>query len=1106
VNWEQLKTIFDRALELDGDKRVQFLDDACGGDAGLRSEVEDLLESYEAADGFLSDEMQSDNTAGARDAGAPTPDEFPVVDRYQVCARIGAGGFGTVYLAEQLEPLQRHVALKVIRSGVLSQSVIKRFEAERQVLARMDHPNIAAVFDAGETAAGRPYLVMEYVDGCSIVKYCDDRRLTLRDRLALFLGVCAGVQHAHQKGIVHRDIKPSNVLVPTRDEDVIPKVIDFGVAKALEPDRSELSLTTQQQILGTPVYMSPEQAAAATEKIDTRSDIYSLGVLLYELLTGTTPFDSKALMSAGVGEMIRVIQTVDPERPSTRVAAALTQQDKTKDVSVGAAPSDASAHYRRTDSSTLFRNLRGDLDWIVMKCLEKDPDRRYSTAAALADDLQRYLDVRSIAARPPSVGDRVRKLVRRNRAAAIISIALVVALVGGATASTLGFLRASDARDDAQQAERSARAVTRYLAGILSEASPTRLGPDATVGEILDRRDDELSDRFKDQPLVEAEVRRTIGDAYSGMGWFEKGAEHLRRAVELYQMETGQGQDTLHAKVRLAANRRGAGQYEIAAQMLNDVLIAYGEADDIPVRQKLIAEYELATLLRIQKKYRAAGEWSERVYTESMASLGADDELTLSAQQNLASLYDATDRRAEALELLNDALATQVDTLGATHPDTLLSRFNLAIRNCLDGQHALAVELYPALLEDYASRLGSDHRMTNAVRSYFAFELAHVGRLSEADALITSTLADQQARLPATHRDVVESLRHGVEIKESLGAFEDAIPLAQQRLDALRQLYGDLDRQVLTAIINLGASYRSVGDVEKSESLLRQGIQGFRAALGPTHFETANSMAHLISLLHEQERHQEEAALIEEGLAAFRDIAIEDHAGYQGLRHRRGHLMRAQGRHADAIEDFRATFHAQLDTIRNLAQVIHYGDCLTNELLRQAQYDEAKHVIEQVLSGCDQSPQANTLKVASFLDRHAHCCMQLKAFEIGYQSAKKSLELRRALQPEDEYALSGSKMLLGVCALKLEKYDEAEVLLREVLAVREGVLNPDNWLLHNTRSVLGECLWRGGDRNEARVLIEQAHAALLSISSTPAQRRRESEQRMALIAGQVGAG
>lgn len=1099
MNWEQLKTIFDRALELDGHARVQFLDETCDGDGGLRSEVEDLLEAYQAADDFLSDDFQGSESADALQVGAANTEAYPAVERYRICERIGEGGFGTVYLAEQLKPLQRRVALKVIRVGVSTQSIVKRFEAERQALARMDHPNIAAVFDAGETTAGSPYLVMEYVDGCSIVKYCDDRRLSIRERLALFLDVCAGVQHAHQKGIIHRDIKPSNVLVPMRAEDVIPKVIDFGVAKALEPDRFASSLTSQHQIVGTPVYMSPEQAAAATEKIDTRSDIYSLGVLLYELLTGTTPFDSKTLMSAGMGEMIRVIQTVDPERPSTRVAAPAQQNGTGNSVADGA-HTDASAQRRRTDTSTLCRSLRGDLDWIVMRCLEKDSNRRYSTAAALADDLQRYLDDQPVLARPPSVGYRLRKLAKRNKAAALISIALVVALLGGVTASTLGFLRARDARDDAQQAERSARGVTQYLASILGEASPARLGPDATLGEILDRRDDELAVRFEDQPLVEAEVRRTIGDAYSGMGRFEKGAEHLRRAVELYQRELGASSpESLHATVRLAANRRGVGEYEVAEQLLNDVFVAYTDAEGVPVRQQLTAKYELATLLRIQKKYMEAGKWSERVYEESHSHFGPHDDLTLSAQQNLASLYDATDRRDSAFELMTDALAIQVDTLGATHPDTLLSRFNIAIRNCLDGKHDVAMEIYPTLLDDYEARLGDAHRMTNAVRSYFAFELAHVGRLLEADALITSTLAAQQASLPETHRDVVESLRHALEIKEALGAYADAIPLAQQRLEALRQLYGESAAQVLTATINLGASYRSAGDVRQSEALFRQGIKGFRDTLGPTHSETTNSIAHLISLLHELKRYDEEEALIEDGLAAFGDVSTHDHAGYQELRHRRGHFLQAMGRHAEAIEDFQATFYAQVNKIKDSAQVIHYGDCLTNELLGQSRFEEARLIIEHVFASCYKNFQVRTLKLASFLDRHAHCCVRIGAIESGHQSAARALEIRQNLQPENEYSMSGTKMLLGVCAMKLKRYDEAEALLRDVLTVRERELGSESWLLHNTCSVLGECLLRKGAYDEAKALIEQAHAALVSIPSTPKQRLNESEDRRKLL-------
>ena len=382
-------------------KRREYLGQICAGDQPLRDRVEALLNVHVQEQAFLNSEAVSPPPTAA-----PTPlSESPgtTIGRYRLMEQIGEGGMGVVFVAEQQRPLQRKVALKVIKPGMDSKAVIARFEAERQALALMDHPHIARVFDAGTTDTGRPYFVMELVRGIPITEYCDQNKLAVRDRLELFIRVCQAIQHAHQKGVIHRDIKPGNVMVTLHDGQPIPKVIDFGVAKALHQRLTDRTIYTAfTQVVGTPLYMSPEQAELSGLDIDTRSDVYSLGVLLYELLTGVTPLEKQTLERVGPDEMRRLIRESDPPKPSTRIS------------SLGVTAATVSEH-RRTDHAKLVQLVRGDLDCIVMKALEKDRTRRFDTASSLAADVQRYLNDEPIEARPPSTTYRLTKFTRRHR-------------------------------------------------------------------------------------------------------------------------------------------------------------------------------------------------------------------------------------------------------------------------------------------------------------------------------------------------------------------------------------------------------------------------------------------------------------------------------------------------------------------------------------------------------------------------------------------------------------------------------------------------------------------------------------------------------------------
>jgi len=445
------QSLFDVALAIENPAaRETFLDQSCNGDRQLRSRLAKLLAAHARSERFFSECVSN----FSRSAGElrPAPDAvsiYPVTDevvgtrvgRYKLLQQLGAGGCGVVYLAEQEKPVRRRVALKVIKLGMDTRNVIARFEAERQALALMDHPNIARVLDAGATESGRPYFVMELVRGVRITNYCDEHQLAATQRLDLFIQVCQAIQHAHQKGVIHRDIKPSNILVSSNDGVPVPKVIDFGIAKATVGKLADdTAFTAEGQFVGTPAYMSPEQAEMSGLDVDTRSDIYSLGVLLYELLTGRTPFDQKKLVNSSLEEMRRTLREDDPRRPST-LLTQLSHTDLT-----------ATAERRHIEPPKLIQSLKGDLDWIVMKTLEKDRRHRYETANALAMDVQRYLNDEPVFARPPSQFYRLKKLIRRNRVIYASGLAVALTLIAGLGVSTRLFFKEREARVEAEQA------------------------------------------------------------------------------------------------------------------------------------------------------------------------------------------------------------------------------------------------------------------------------------------------------------------------------------------------------------------------------------------------------------------------------------------------------------------------------------------------------------------------------------------------------------------------------------------------------------------------------------------------------------------------------
>ncbi len=869
---DRLIELFSQALAYESAKqRAQFVGQCCLTEPALGEQLESLLLAQQQAGEFLE---QTPGSAAAK-AGSPlvaTQKAGDRIGRYKLLEQIGEGGCGVVYMAEQEEPVRRRVALKVIKLGMDTRSVIARFEAERQALAIMDHGNIAKVFDAGATETGRPYFVMELVRGVKITHYCVENNLPTRERLALFIRVCQSIQHAHQKGIIHRDIKPSNILVTVNDGLAVPKVIDFGIAKATSGQRlTDLTVFTEfHQFVGTPAYMSPEQAVMTSLDVDTRSDIYSLGVLLYELLTGKTPFDTNELLKAGLDEMCRTIREIVPVRPSTRLKKA--------------APGGSAPQLDPRPSA-----LDPDLDWIVMKCLEKDRARRYETANGLARDIQRYLHNEPVVARPPSQLYRFRKLIRRNKLIFAGGATTAAVLVAGVVMSTWQAVRATRAegaqtrlRQQAQTGENKAQTeaaksqhVARFLEGMLQSVGPSvAVGRDTKMlREILDKTAQRVGQELADEPLVEAELRNTMGKVYLELGQYDRAEEMHRRA--------------------LALQRAGLGaQHPAVALTLNWLSAALCD------RGKLIeAEAAAAEALGIQRKI--FGEDHPDVAT-SLRTLGltlywqgrmAEAEVTLRGAQALLKKMPVKDATAEAATMhalavaLTDqsklteaesvmcgALEAYIGSVGEEHPYVARCLVNLGDILWAEAKLAEAEAVQCQALAMWQRLVGQDHPSVAGAMDSLSLTLQSQGKLAEAEAMQRAALAMRRRVLPEDHHNVANSLDNLAGILRSQGRLAEAEDLYRERLRRRRVMLASDNIFLADAIGPLVGTLRLQGKFAEAEPLAREAL-AIREKKLPEDWKTFHCRSYLGGLLLDQGKYAEAEPLLVAGCQGLKERA-----------------------------------------------------------------------------------------------------------------------------------------------------------------------------------------------------------------------------------------
>jgi serine/threonine protein kinase/tetratricopeptide (TPR) repeat protein len=769
------ETLFHEALAKSPVEWPAFLDAACAGQPELRAAVEGLLAAHAASGGLFDKPAIDPNATGAYEPASVTETglERPGtrIGPYKLLQKIGEGGMGTVWMAEQTTPVRRHVALKIIKPGLSSAQVVARFEAERQALALMDHPHIAKVLDGGATPDGRPFFVMELVKGVPLTKYCDEHRLTPKQRLELFIPVCHAIQHAHQKGIIHRDIKPSNVLVAPYDGRPVPKVIDFGIAKATGPQLTEKTLFTEfGAVVGTLEYMSPEQAELNNQDIDTRSDIYSLGVLLYELLTGTTPLDRSRLKSAAFNEILRLIREEDPPTPSHR----LSSSESLPTISA----------QRQMEPRQLGKLLRGDLDWIVMKALAKERDRRYETANGLALDIQRHLADEPVLAGPPSTAYRLQKFVRRHQGRVLATAAILLLLVAGITGTTTGLVWALNAMTAAQQNERTAQVAQRAeqqareaeaaqrrqaeAVADLLESTFRGLNPQYTgldFKEALTQRLQDVAaklDRdYAGEPLVRARLRFILGVTHHHLGDFDRAITLIRQAAEEHESLLGPNHlQTLTCLNNLGAAYQYVGQLSQAERVQEDVLARvrlHHGADQAAVSRSMTF---LARLYEVCGHAEKAVPLFEKAWALHQEQRGPDHQDSLVMMSNLGLAQLHAGRTAQGLELLERATARLQAVLGPSHPATLSARNNLATGYYDAGHHDKAVAQAEQVLQRHAERHGTQHPQVLLAKNNLAVAYKEAGRLEDALKLLEEVVQGRQARLGLEHPDTLIGLNN----------------------------------------------------------------------------------------------------------------------------------------------------------------------------------------------------------------------------------------------------------------------------------------------------------------------------------------------------------
>jgi serine/threonine protein kinase len=1008
---------FTEALRLPAEQRGAYLEHACASDLDLRRQVEALLRTYDQVGDFLEESQTSFEGKPESAVGGKPGDR---IGRYKLLQQIGEGGCGVVFMAEQEEPVRRRVALKIIKPGMDTRNVIARFEAEQQALALMDHPNIAKVFDAGATESGRPYFVMELVRGVKITDYCDHNSLTTEGRLKLFAQVCQAVQHAHQKGIIHRDIKPSNILVTTSSEcTALPMVIDFGIAKATTNQQltDKTLFTAFEMLIGTPAYMSPEQAALTSVDVDTRTDIYSLGVLLYELLTGSTPFETAELLKVGLDEIRRAIRELEPLRPSTKLSE-MTGANLT-----------AVAQRRNSEPPRLIRSISGDLDWIAMKALEKDRARRYATANDLALDVQRFLAREAVSARPPSALYKFQKAVLRNRllfaGIGIIAVLLVVSLIVVSASLARERQARHEAVEDKQRAQTEAaksQQITQFLEEMLQGVGPSvARGKDtAMLREILDRTAERIGTEMTNQPLVEVEIRSLIG--------------------RLYQQ---------------------IGNYDRAEKMHRETLVIYRKLSTPESPAVAAALYDLGLALRKEGKLTEAEGKHQEALAIRRRFFGNEHTDVAASLNDLAVVLRHQKKYAESESLTQESLRIRRKLFGNEHLDVADSLRNLAYVFGDEGKYAESQATAQEVLDMRQKLLGPEHALVAAAILDLAWATGWTDKV-KAESLQREALAMQRKVLGDEHPDVSISLSSLGERLRQRGNLTEAHALTSAALSVQRKVLGENSPAYIFSLASLALTLEQEDKWVEAEAAHREGLALWRKqGVGTEHPQALGELEGLVRALVAQKKFPEAEALLAETLSP----AFIKQPASSKLLVQRVNLRGRQGLWPEAAEDASLTLeydsneHYRYHTLAPLLVItrdIQGYRALCRKIISRFTETSNPYVAERVTKDCLLLPDSGVdLPSVAKLAEKAITLGGLEKSLPDFQVAKALSEYRqghfaeavewgkKTLSSSQDYARAHAFGIVAMALWRLNQTDEARAMLAEGDALAKRLLPID---------------------------------------------------------------